>query len=321
MSVALAITAFGTLAPDAQVTVVGDDLQMPPIQPIAPPEGAEHLVGSIYDFYRKYRTGEPGAKGIEPVMLDRSYRSNREIVEFVRLAGYREELEAEFPDLRMRLADPGINELASDIADAPSWNACLAAILDPQRPLVALIHPDEHSSQRNDDEADLVAALVWALRGRLLGKTGDDPLGPVAFYEDGIGIVTPHRAQQAVVVERLREFAEGPAEQEALMAAVDTVERFQGQEKTVMIASFGLGDRDQIASEEEFLYSLNRFNVVASRAKAKLVVILSRTLVDYLPRDPETLRRSRHLKHYADGHLQRRVELSIPGLGDCEMKS
>ena len=58
-----------------------------------------------------------------------------------------------------------------------------------------------------------------------------------------------------------------------------------------MISSFGLGDRDQIAAEEEFLFSLNQFNVIASRAKAKLVVLVSRQLVDHLPRDPKMLRR------------------------------
>lgn len=321
MSVALAVTAFGTLAAEARVTVVGDNLQMPPIQPVAPPEGAEHLVGSIYDFYRRYRDGEPGARGIDPVMLDLSYRSNAEIVAFVRLAGYREELEAKYPALRMRLATPLAGIVAPDIDDAAAWNACLPAILDPDRPLVAVIHPDEHSSQRNEGEALLVAALVWALRGRLLPAEGEVPLDPEAFYRDGVGIVTPHRAQQAAVVNHLLGIGDGPAEHEAMVAAVDTVERFQGQEKTVMIASFGLGDRDQIASEEEFLYSLNRFNVVASRAKAKLVVVLSRSLVDYLPRDPDTLRGSRLLKHYADGHLPRRVKLSIPGLGACEVRS
>ncbi len=105
-----------------------------------------------------------------------------------------------------------------------------------------------------------------------------------------------------------------------MAATVDTVERFQGQEKTVMIASFGLGDRDQIAAEEEFLYSLNRFNVIASRAKAKLVVILSRRLVDHLPRDPKVLRQSRLLKHFADGFLGRSAPACIPGLGACEIK-
>jgi DNA replication ATP-dependent helicase Dna2 len=320
MSVAHAVVAYTTLAEGASLTVVGDDLQMPPIQPVAPPEGAGHLVGSLYDFYRFYRKGEPGAAGIMPVMLDRSFRSNREIVDFVRLAGYGPELEAAFPNLRMRLVPGGHTRVGGTTPTAVAVNRLLDLAMDPERPLIALVHSDEFSSQRNDPEAGLVASLVCALRGRLLPAAGDEPLDPVAFYRHGIGIVTPHRAQQAAVIERLLTVAQSRAEREALMAAVDTVERFQGQEKTAMIASFGLGDVDQISAEEEFLYSLNRFNVIASRAKTKLIVLMSRKLVDYLPRDPDTLRKSRLVKHFADGHLPSIGRVSLRGLGECEIR-
>ncbi|KNY20362.1 hypothetical protein AKJ13_23015 [Methylobacterium sp. ARG-1] len=318
MSVAHGMVAYTTLADGASLTVVGDNLQMPPIQPVAPPEGAKHLVGSLYDFYHRYREGEAGASGVVPVQLDVSFRSNKEIVEFVRLAGYRDRLEAAFPDLRMRLVPGAHNRLGGE--GSATVDAFLDRVLDPGLPLVAVIHQDEFSSQRNDPEAQMVATMVWALRGSLLPEKGDTPLSPEDFYRHGIGVVTPHRAQQAAVVERLMQVAETKAEREALLSAVDTVERFQGQEKTVMVASFGLGDVDQIAAEEEFLYSLNRFNVVASRAKAKLVVILSRKLVDYLPRTPETLRESRLLKHYADGHLPSLGRVSWPELGECDLR-
>jgi DNA replication ATP-dependent helicase Dna2 len=326
MPVSQAIVAFATLAEGASVTVVGDDLQMPPIQPVEAPENASHLVGSIYDFYRHYRRGErrpepEQAPAITRIMLDRSYRSNAEIVDFVREAGYGPELVANQPDLRMRLFShlPVVPPTGwpSDLR----WHASIAKILDPDEPLVAVVHPDPYSSQRNDDEADLVAALVRTLVGRL-----GDPVGAGAYttakaFTDGIGIVTPHRAQQSAIVERLARFLPDPADRTAMMAAVDTVERFQGQERDVMIASFGLGDRDQIGAEEEFLYSLNRFNVIASRAKAKLIVIMSRRLVDHLPRDPQVLRGSRLLKLFADGYLPRVVQASIPGLGACEIKT
>ena len=127
--------------------------------------------------------------------------------------------------------------------------------------------------------------------------------------------------REVVVFERLDRHMPKAFDRDAMYAAVDTVERFQGQEKLVMLASFGLGDADQIAAEEEFLYSLNRFNVVASRAKAKLIVVMSRSLVDHLPRDLEALHESRLLKLYGDGYLRRVLRTSMPGFeGLTEIK-
>ena len=87
---------------------------------------------------------------------------------------------------------------------------------------------------------------------------------------------------------------------EAIRGAVDTVERFQGQQRDVIIASFALGDVDQIAQEEEFLMSLNRFNVMASRARAKLIVLISRQVVDHLASEVEVLHQSRLLKVFVE---------------------
>lgn len=321
MDVAHACVAFSALAPKASVVIVGDNMQMAPIHPIDPPKGAEHVIGSIYDFFFHYRKGQSGRSGVRPTMLDISYRSNKEIVEFVEATGY-PGLRANTPELRMILDSP----IPSERPEALSlpWFKDIARILDPEEPLTAIIHSDRFSSQRNEDEARLVASLVAALVGRLTDGHGR-VLAGAELFDDGIGIVTPHRAQQSAVIERLR--AALNPDQDTLAAinrSVDTVERFQGQEKTMMLASFGLGDGDQIAMEEEFLYDLNRFNVIASRAKAKLVVIMSRNLADYLPRDLDALRSSRLLKHLVYGHLRTGIPLSfpeLPELGDCELRT
>lgn len=52
--------------------------------------------------------------------------------------------------------------------------------------------------------------------------------------------------------------------------------------------------------EHWFLFSLNRFNVMASRARAKLIVLASQSVVDYLSNDIDILRESRLLKYYVD---------------------
>ena len=182
------------------------------------------------------------------------------------------------------------------------------------------MHTDRFSSQRNQEEADLVAGLVLSLfeAGLMdIDQNNGAVLSAEDFFRKGIGIVTPHRAQQAAVFERLATALAGRVDANEIFAAVDTVERFQGQEKTVMIASFGLGDKDQIAAEEVFLFNLNRFNVTASRAKAKFIAIMSRRLVDHLPSDKDALNESRLLKHFVDGFLRRTERISVDGFAEC----
>ena len=115
-----------------------------------------------------------------------------------------------------------------------------------------------------------------------------------------MGVVTPHKAQMGLVVQELRRTFPDHDPQ-LIWSAVDTVERFQGQERDVIVASFGLGDPDLIRAEDEFLYSLNRFNVMASRARAKLIVLTTRSLVDHLSDDADVLNESRLLKSFAEG--------------------
>jgi hypothetical protein len=325
LDVGHAVVGLSKLAAGARVVVVGDDKQMAPIHPVEAPEGLEHLLGSVYDFFRHYRRHEGPEYGAEPVMLNRSFRSNREIVAFVREAGYGEDLEAAEPNAGLRIA----TERPVAIATPAEWpeqlpfSANFARILEPEDPLVAVVHGDRFSSQRNDAEADLAAGLVLALyQAGLQDLTARDDrvYDQNDFFRRGVGIVTPHRAQQAAVYDRLHAVLPAEIDRNMIFGSIDTVERFQGQEKAVMLASFGLGDADQIAAEEQFLFSLNRFNVAASRAQAKFIAIISRQLVDHLPRDRRALEESRLLKHFVDGFLTRCERIDLPAMGACDLK-
>lgn len=327
LDVAHACVGLSKLSGNGRVVVVGDDKQMAPIHPLEAPQGLDHLLGSIYDFFRRYRAHENHDSAVEPIMLDRSFRSNREIVEFVREAGYGEALQAADSKAGLRLAT--MTALAgARPADWPEperllWSPHLAAILSPDEPLAAVVHNDHFSSQRNDEEANLVAALVLTLYRagvRDLEETDGRPYSPAGFFRRGVGIVTPHRAQQAAIFDRLDEVLPPEVNRNEVFASIDTVERFQGQERAVVLVSFGLGDADQIAVEEQFLFSLNRFNVAASRAQVKFIALVSRRLVDHLPRDPRVLAESRLLKHFIDGFLTRTLRIELPRLGPCDLK-
>jgi hypothetical protein len=186
--------------------------------------------------------------------------------------------------------------------------------LDPDHPTVCFVYREGRSSQWNEFEADAVGAIIYTLFGRL-GKqllnengpdgntvpAGDEAYSPAEFWKRAVGVVTPHRAQRALIVNKLQRLFAGPQISPGLIRdAVDTVERFQGQQRDVMIASFALGDPDAIRDEDEFLMSLNRFNVMSSRARAKLVVLVSQEVVDHLSADIDVLRDSRLLKVYAE---------------------
>ena len=130
------------------------------------------------------------------------------------------------------------------------------------------------------------------------------------FFEFGIGIVTPHKAQKALVVRKLTELF--PATDPALVfSAVDTVERFQGGERNLVIVSYGVGDTDIIEGEEQFLLQLERTNVAVSRAKAKCIVLMPKSLAYHLPTAQRVADTSVALKSYLEEFCGQRLAVSI----------
>ena len=130
------------------------------------------------------------------------------------------------------------------------------------------------------------------------------------FWKSGIGVVAPHRAQGSLIGESLRGAFKNAGATPALIR--DTVERFQGQERDAILASIGLGDPDMVALEDEFLFSLNRFSVLISRAKA--LVFLSRGVLNHLSDDQKIVRESALLKSFVERQCRHSIELELPCL-------
>ncbi len=313
MDMANAVLALAPIASNGAVIVVGDPKQLPPIQQVEPPVGLEKLVGSIYDFVADHR-------GVKPVSLLENYRSNAAIVGFSRFAGYPAELNAFFPDLRIATDVPLPKVRPQDWPPSIEFAEELSVLLDPAQPISAFIYPEGRSSQWNDFEAQTVAAMLVLLRRHLMKNLANLPDSvendlhdAESFWKSGVGVVTPHRAHKALVVSRLQALF-GPMgdDPQLIREAVNTVERFQGQQRDVIIASYALGDPDAIADEDEFLLSLNRFNVMSSRPRAKLIVLASQEVINHLPGDIKIMRDSRLLKYFAETFLDSRVDMSIP---------
>ncbi len=310
--ITLALKPLATLKEGAQLIVAGDQMQMPPIQSLDPPKGAEYLVDSIQKYLIKRFS-------IPQQQLLVNYRSNEDLVAYARSLGYPAGLVAHTP--RKDLLQIGnLCELIATLpASIPKTDA-YEQLLKPERRVAALLHDDSVSSQANELEAGLVAGLAFVARHTMAANldTGNGavatPFTDNTFFESGIGIVTPHKAQKALVVRRLMDLFPD-ADKKLVYSAVDTVERFQGGERNLIIVSYGVGDTDIIEGEEEFLLQLERTNVAISRARAKCILLVPKTLAYHLPSDQKAADTSVAFKSYLEEFCTHRIQVLVDGVG------
>lgn len=93
---------------------------------------------------------------------------------------------------------------------------------------------------------------------------------------------------------------------------VDTVDRFQGLERDLMIASYTVADRDFVRAEEEFILNPRRFNVTLTRARSKFVMFISDAIIQHLPTDAEVARDAAHIQLFVEDYcsgVNERIEL------------
>jgi hypothetical protein len=85
-----------------------------------------------------------------------------------------------------------------------------------------------------------------------------------------------------------------------LAGAVDTVERFQGGERDLIIVSATVSDVAYAQSESDFLLEPRRLTVAVSRPKRKLIVLASQAIFTLMPADLDDYERGalwKHLRH------------------------
>jgi len=310
--VTLALRPLAALRTKGQLIVAGDHLQMPPIHSLDPPAGAEHLVSSIQTYLIK-------RFDVKRQELLINYRSNQDLVDYAKTLGYPAKLSAFSAKKDIQFVgslDAALKTLPSDIPSTEAYKI----LLDPTKRVAALIHDDPVSSQANEIEAGLVAGLAYCLRQCMAQELDTGVGGPKTkvtdddFFDRGIGIVTPHKAQKALVVRALLKLFPA-ADPQKVYECVDTVERFQGGERKTIIVSFGVGDTDIIEGEEAFLLQMERTNVAVSRAMAKCVVLMPKELAYHLPSDPKAAEASVAIKSYIEEFCQHRMATQITTQG------
>jgi len=127
----------------------------------------------------------------------------------------------------------------------------------------------------------------------------------VWFAADGFAILAPHRAQNSAIRGLLAE--RGFGQDGRPMPLVDTVDKLQGQERDVVVVSYGVADEEYAEAEAEFLLSSNRFNVATTRPRHKLIVLCSNAVLDVVPQDREVLLEAMMLKefrNFCDGGMR-----------------
>lgn len=273
MGIAEALLTAAFLREDGQFIAIGDHRQMPPILAHAWDQESRRDLQrvrpylSIFEYLREL--------GFASAALDESFRIPREVADFLRRHVYA----ADGVDFHSRN-----RERLKPVAATPSA-AWIAAALAPDAPLVVIEHAEFGSQQENEFEAELIAALVRAAAAEFNLDAAH-----------GLGIVVPHRAQKFLLHAKLPEYAE----------AIDTVERFQGNERDLIIVSATVSDREFAAVESEFLLEPRRFTVAVSRPRRKVIVVASRAVFDLMPADLDAYERAslwKHLRHEAEAHV------------------
>ena len=240
--------ALGALRFARRFVLVGDDRQLPPLvrsESAAAGGLKRSLFATLLD-----RSGATAS-----VLLRRQYRMHPVICAFPSTEFYHGELVAEGAARTAQLA------LAQAI-EGP-----YGRVLDPARPVVFIdvpLAPGERGRKEHRGQALVVRNLVRALRQA--GVAAED-----------IGVIAPYRAQVAAVRERLA--ASGETD-----VLVDTVDRFQGGERPVILYSFGGGGASAWGGRgPDFLADPNRLNVALTRARHKLIVLGNRAALEEIP--------------------------------------
>ncbi|MGH2551414.1 MAG: DEAD/DEAH box helicase, partial [Thermomicrobiales bacterium] len=260
-----AIMATLTLDLEGQLIVVGDQRQMPPIVQHDWANEARRAFKQFAAFESLYLALDRRVEDAHKIKFAESFRLHRDMAEFLRREIYQQD------------GIPYFSRKTGTISPPNEAGAMVEAALGPE-PLTIILHDEQGSQTSNPFEETLVGLLVRGLNE----IDGIDPAKDV-------GVVVPHRSQRSALQERIPFLTtRDPASGEIVRSAVDTVERFQGDERRVILVSLTESDPTFIRSTSEFLLDPRRLTVALSRAMEKMIVIASRSVFELIATDETT---------------------------------
>jgi hypothetical protein len=288
-----------TLTSDSftKVIVVGDHNQLPPVRVKKPPKNLEMILDNIFRYYVE-------GHNISQRQLKVNYRSHRDIVEFTSQLGLYENLIA-YKKNADRILRGNLGKINK------SW---VREVLEPQRVACAIIHQQQFEIGISLFEAQIVAEIF---KGFYLMINPRNETEEKRFWAEMVGVVAPHNAQGRTIIRNVFQLFEMitnlPKSElmQHLKETVYSVEKFQGSDRDLIICSIGLSDEDKLQMEDEFIYNLNRFNVLTSRAKSKLIFISSDKFVEYIPDEREILKESSQIYRFVKEYCKNEITLNI----------
>ncbi|GAC1617153.1 MAG: hypothetical protein NVS4B11_06010 [Ktedonobacteraceae bacterium] len=253
--------------------LVGDDKQLPPL--VLSKEAAEQgLADSLFSALKRLELSytEHHQETISAcVSLKTQYRMNRWISHFASTVFYEKQLIAHESAANRRL------HITPTTRPMRQESEAIARAITPEFPLVFLDvrgAQDNSALKASNAEALIVRDIVRGLLDR-------------GIKEEAIGIIAPYRAQVANIRRTLFE-DDTRSEWTGLPIntplSVDTVDRFQGGERSIIIISFATTSEPEINSlRREFLTNGNRLNVALTRAQHKMILVGCVPALEHLP--------------------------------------
>jgi len=227
----------------------GDHKQLSPVVSLKQNEDNKKIIevlksSVLQQLVKQYRENSP-----YQTTLNVTYRLNSILAEFPN---------KEFYDSKIQVRSDHKEEISPD-------NSIIGQIIGNDEPVIFIDVPKlpevKFAENLNGVEARIVAEICKYLIDYYKNKN----CHPETIISEKIGVVSPYR-NHCQQINRL-----------VGCEVADTVERFQGQEREIMIISYANTsppNDDRI----NFIYNPNRLNVAITRAKKKLIIVGNRKL-------------------------------------------
>lgn len=291
------ITLGAFLEDEAQILIAGDHRQMPPVQKHEWKDEQRINIMKNVPFlsvlnYIRFLRGDKVERikdnnikvspniDINITGLNTSYRCHSKVSEILNRWIYSKDNINYQSEINRRLE-----------VESSNFKKPLKEVYNDNKNIVIIMHDDYTNQQTSFTEAQISRIIMNKVKGTTKG------------------IVTPHNAQKGM----LKSMSENDIN-------IDTVERYQGGEKSLMVVSSTVSDPEYLKKEKDFILSPNRLNVAVSRMQSKLIIIAPKTIFKMIPNDKDMYEKTQLWKYLLDD-LKRNGDYWSGDLNDFGIKS